>query len=227
MSGPGTKSVSGIENSKLLSEADMERIRREEIFRAEVRTSLQPPRTAAQKVFDFLNSSLGVFVLSAILLGGLSTGFTKWLEGHQKRSQDQETIRRLDIEIAYRIQQLTVLPTGVISYTQLNTAKGALLGKSEVDPRVGTLGEFYPIFPDYVGRTLFFLIWELRSTVPADQRSQLDAPLLQSKSLLAFCDRMVMVKAVGGEDSQWTMSADDRRKFELAMVSLQLSRWKV
>lgn len=203
----------------------MERIRLEEIFRAEVRTSLRPSRTTAQKVFDFFNSSLGVFFLSAVLLGGLSTGITKWLEGHQKRSQEQETIRRLDIEIAYRIQQVRVLSSGVISYTQLNTVKAALLGKSEVDPKAGVLGEFYPIFPDYVDRTLFFLIWQLRSTVPTDQRAQLDSPLLKAKSLLEFCDRMVMVKAVGAEDSQWTMSADDRRKFELIMASLELSRW--
>ena len=210
----------------MLSEADRERVRLEEVFREEVRKSLQQPKTTGQKVFAFFNSSLGVFILSAILLGGLSAAATKWFESHQRHAQERETIRRLDIEIAYRLQQLPVLSSGVITYTQLHTAKGAVLGKAEYHPQVGKLGEFEPIFPEFLGRTLFFLIWELQRTLPPEQRPQLDGPLPQARSLPSFFDVMVLVKPVSGEDSRWAMPEKDRARFGAALSALQVSRWK-
>jgi hypothetical protein len=210
----------------LLSEVDRERLRLEEVFREEVRKTLQQPKTTGQRVFDFFNSSLGVFILSAILLGGLSAAATKWFENHQRHAQERETIRRLDIEIAYRLDQLPILASGVITYTQLHTAKGAILGKAEYHPQVGKLGEFEPIFPEFLGRTLFFLIWELQRTLPPDQRQLFDGPLSQARLLPTFVDIMVLVKPVSGEDSRWAMPEKDRARFRSAVAALQLSRWK-
>lgn len=210
----------------MLSGEDRERVRLEEVFRDEVRRTLQQPKTTWQKVYNFFNSSLGVFFLSAIFVGGLSAAATKWAETHQKHNQDRETIRRLDIEIAYRLQHLPILASGTISFTQKHTAKGALLGKAEQHPQVGKLGEFEPIFPDFFGRTLFFLIWELQRTVPPEQREELNKPLAQAKVLPDFIDGMVMVKRVGDDDSQWTMREKDRDQFRTALSALQLARWK-
>jgi hypothetical protein len=209
----------------MLSEADRERVRLEEVFRDEVRKSLHQPKTVGQRVFDFFNSSLGIFILSAILLGGLSAAVTRWSESHQKQAQDRETIRRLDIEIAYRVQHLPILSSGVITFTQLHTAKGALLGKPEQHPRVGKLGEFEPIFPEFYGRTLFFLIWELQRTLPPEQRAQFEVPLAQTRLLPSFLDKMHLVKPVDGEDSQWAMPEKEREPFRVTVSAIRLGRW--
>ena len=209
----------------MLSEAEQERVRLEEIFREEVRKTLHQQKTTLQRVYDFFNSSLGIFVLSAILLGGLSALVTRWSENHQKQAQDRETIRRLDIEIAYRLQHLPVLSSGVITFTQMHTAKGALVGKAEQHPTAGKLGEFEPIFPEFSGRTLFFLMWELQRTVPPEQRAQLDAPLAQARLFPSFLDRMRLVKPVGDDDSQWAMPDKEREPFGAALAALRLGRW--
>jgi hypothetical protein len=210
----------------LLSDADRERVRLEEVFREEVRKSLEKPKTAKKKVYDFFNSSLGIFILSSILLASLSAGVTKWLEINQREAQAAETIRRLDIEIAHRLQQLPVLSSGVITYTQMHTAKGAVFGKAENHPQVGKLGEFEPIFPEFLGRTLFFLIWELQRTLRPEQRPQFDRALTQARLLPAFFDRMALVKPRGGDDSQWAMPEKDRTPFNATLAALQLSRWR-
>lgn len=210
----------------MLSDSDRDRIRLEEIFREEVRKGLQRPKTPREKVYDFFNSSLGVFVLSAIFVSGLSAAATEWFESHQKQAQARETIRRLDIEIGHRVQQLPTLLSEIITYTQLHTAKGAVFGKTEHHPQVGQLGDFQPIFPEFEGRTFFFLVWELQRTLPSEQRSQLDSVLQQAKLLPSFFDAMILVKPAGEGDSEWTMPEKDWPRFKEALRALQLSRWK-
>lgn len=209
----------------MLSDSDRERLRHEEIFREEIRASLQKPQTMGQKVYRFFNSSLGVFILSAVFLGTLSTIATKWLESHQREAQTRETIRRLDIEIGHRLQQLPVLLAETITYTQLHTAKGAVFGKPAVHPQVGRLGEFQPIFPEFEGRTLFFLIWELQRSLPKGQEAQLDPALQRAKTLPSFFDSMVLLKPAVAEESTWAMPQKARPQFKTVLSSMQLSRW--
>lgn len=183
---PHTKTLDRKKETRLLSDADRERVRLEEVFREEVRKTLEKPKTSRRKVYDFFNSSLGIFILSSILLASLSAGVTKWLESNQREAQARETIRRLDIEIAHRLQQLPVLSRGVITYTQMHTAKGAVFGKAENHPQVGKLGEFEPIFPEFLGRTLFFLIGATTNTTSrttATVRSRLNAGEATSRLL--------------------------------------------
>ena len=93
----------------MLSDSDRERLRLEEVFRSEIRSSLEKPQTRGAKIWRFLNSSLGVFLLSAVFVTGLSTLVTSCVASHQREAQSRETIRRLDIEIGQRLQQLPIL----------------------------------------------------------------------------------------------------------------------
>lgn len=213
-------------DASMLSEADRARLTAEEVFRQEVRDSLKEPKTRGEKALEFFNSSLGILVLSTVVLGGLSAAGTKWWESHQRRVQDRETVRRLDVEIAFRLQQIPLLNKEMVSFTELNTVKGALAGKNDVNPQIGSLGDFEPIFPEFTGRTLFFLIWELQRTLPEDQKTTFEKPLAAAKLLPWFVHEMGVVKPVGEEDSQWSMPEADRVKFAQTFSSIQLPRWK-
>ncbi len=210
-----------------LPEPDRERVRLEEVFREEVRKSLQQPRTFGQQVLEFFNSSLGLFILSSVVLGGFSTLATTWFNNHQEQARSLETERRLDIEIGFRLHQLPLLANQPVTFTQLHTAKGAVFGKAEYHPQAGKLGEFEPVFPEYLGRSLFSLVWELQRTVPSKDKSQLQAPLAQAKLLPRFFDDMELTQAVGGGDSLWEMPDRDRPKFAAALAALQLTRWQM
>ncbi|UII20846.1 hypothetical protein [Fulvivirga ligni] len=58
----------------MLNQSDKERIKAEEIFRNEVRKELEQGKKNS-KFWVFLNSSFGIFILSSVLIGGLSFGY--------------------------------------------------------------------------------------------------------------------------------------------------------
>ena len=72
------------------STPDVERIRREEILREEIAKSLKKPQSRKEQVWSFFNSNLGLFLLSSILLSGLTYGFT---EHTQKLAQERQMTR--------------------------------------------------------------------------------------------------------------------------------------
>lgn len=82
-------------------------IRREEIYRDEVRRALErsPPPTRRGRAWAFLNSSLGLWLLSAVGLTGLTSAYTA-IEGRVTAAQAQaQQVARLDLEIEWRLSQ--------------------------------------------------------------------------------------------------------------------------
>ncbi len=62
----------------MLSESEKEKLRSEEIFRDEVRKSLGTKPKGSSAFWRFLNSSFGIFILSTIVVGGLSFTYKEW-----------------------------------------------------------------------------------------------------------------------------------------------------
>jgi hypothetical protein len=63
----------------MISEEDKRRITEEEVFRLEVRKSLaqeKPPQGTYGVLWTFLNSSLGLWVLSTIVIGCFGWAYT-------------------------------------------------------------------------------------------------------------------------------------------------------
>lgn len=90
----------------MLSAEDKARIRAEEIFRDETRRSLERPQTRRQKIFRFLNSPLGVWVLSTILVGTVGFIWGRWESAADRRQEQAREIRGLDAEVAVRLHRL-------------------------------------------------------------------------------------------------------------------------
>jgi hypothetical protein len=166
-----------------LSDEDRGRLRAEEIFRAEVQRSLCAPKSQLQRLLAFLNSSLGLWILSALFITGLSTTYSAWSAKQAERRRSEDAIRRLDIEIAHRIESISIIGDGVVTFTQLHSAKAALRGASEARPEVGELGDYRPIFIEFNGRSLFSLIWELQRTLPQSERVAVQPALTQARRL--------------------------------------------
>jgi len=210
----------------VLKAHELEHIRAEEIFRDEVRRSLDGPISRAEKLGAFLNSPLGLFLLSAVFLSSLSAFATHWYEAQQKKAATSETVRRLDIEIGHRLERLTILIQPVVTYTQLHSAREAIVGKHDTDPDVGRLGEFEAIFPEFENRTLFFLIWELKRSLAGTEAESLTKPLNTAKELDSFASQMKLVAPVGKEDSKWTMPEATANEYKVALANLKLARWE-
>jgi hypothetical protein len=219
--------------SSPISSPDMDRIRREEIFRQEVVRTLKTRGSRSERVSAFLNSNLGLFLLSSVLLSGLTYGYTEHTQSHIQQRQKDETVQRLDLEIAHRVSYLSVLLKPQFSYHELYTARTAVSGKERSRPEVGILGDFDPIFPEYSSRSLVSLLWELKRLVTGTDVSKISDALEAGKKLGPFVDEndsrtaVKLVKPVGDEDSQWTLLPKKREVLlNEVLPVLQIDRWR-
>src|SRR2546428_496097 len=118
----------------MLTDAEKERVRAEEVFREEVRRSLQPLRTRWQRLYDFLNSTLGIFLLSSVLVTGLSGAYTWYSQQRQEKTATFELQRKLDAEIAYRLTLVKRLRADSFDYLVVQSARSALVGRAASHP---------------------------------------------------------------------------------------------
>lgn len=125
MSTPGPKT--GVDPAPtLLSREETRRIEQEERLRSEIRAALSPvkPASTAERVWSALNSTFGIWFLTAFFVTGLGTVATTWYEHvrekerkheaqlaeeRKKREADliaqrqrKETYERVTMEISYR-----------------------------------------------------------------------------------------------------------------------------
>lgn len=60
----------------------------------------------SKRVFDALNTSLGIWFLSSVVLGGLSFSYTKWSTWQAEASKRQEATLRAKLEVSQRLAQI-------------------------------------------------------------------------------------------------------------------------
>lgn len=70
------------------------------------------------------------------------------------------------------------------SFVDVRTAKAAIIGDSEVDPDLGKMDDFYPLFPDFRGRSFVSLLWELRET--HSEKESLSSAIVAMSEALRF-----------------------------------------
>ena len=83
-----------IDLGQRLSDDEMERIKAEEIYRKEVRRKLAHDDPWQSNIYDFFQSSLGIWVLSTLVIGGLSFAYSQWDKqrwGQTKMARQRKT----------------------------------------------------------------------------------------------------------------------------------------
>lgn len=94
----------------MLDESDKARIRAEEIYREEVRAGLGG--TKKGRLSTFLNSPLGIWFLSTVVIGSLSLAYAQWSENATERASSRARYETVSREIRFRIDQLDEVIAG-------------------------------------------------------------------------------------------------------------------
>jgi len=91
----------------VLTDDEIQRIAEEERLRFRLRSELDPPSKDKQsKLLAFLNSPFGLFLLSSVLLAGL-TGFFAQLQSHARQIEARnQDIIKITTELKYRMSWL-------------------------------------------------------------------------------------------------------------------------
>jgi hypothetical protein len=222
-----------------LDDTEKRRILLEERYRAEVRLALKEP--SGSKVASFLNSTLGLWLLSAVFLSGGGTVYGCWqrsvdatrVQAEKDRDEQklrlerlldqqrvtQDAVERLDLEISYRFSQALLELFAISDSARL--IQGAADRKLNSAQRTfGVLQSLTQpprprdaaLYPEYTAYALPTLMSELRRRLQAADA----APVEQSLAALL------------GAGSRQTFATDDPAK-EAASTLLKdivLQRWK-
>jgi hypothetical protein len=152
---------------------DEERIKNEEAIRAKVQSEFAQ-RQKSSRLWAFLNSALGIWVLSAIVVGTLSWAYAQW-QGLRQRA---EMVHKLDIEMDARLSNVEY---SIISHTPP-------IDKMPYYPVQLLLlppGPQNAIQPEFANRNLKSLLYELKAELPIEERYELSDILLVIRDLEA------------------------------------------
>lgn len=190
----------------MLTEEDKQRIREEEIFRAEVQKSLvqlTSPKPSYQHLWAFFNTSLGIWVLSTVFLGIIGWTYAQW----QASRQNTEQINKLDIEIDARL------------HAAEDTLNSQLFRKKEDSPiyvanvlLLPPMGERM-ILPEYANRNMRSLMYELLARLPLEE---------QGAVMMTLPDLQAIENQYLNKELNRDQVAEVRAKLNI----FQNSRWK-
>ena len=158
----------------MLRYTDKKRIRSEELYRSEIQKELQK-NGAGKRFWETLNSAFILWLLSTLLVGGITFLYSQWEKGREenRRNRDNEqslrnerksAIRKLDLEIASRLAALN----NVIKFekrTQQDITRGQRLLVLE---GAAVSGYSANVVPEFVSRNFQSLLYELSSRIKDD-----------------------------------------------------------
>jgi hypothetical protein len=158
----------------MLSNEERNHIRAEEIFRAEIRESIaQQPRTTWKRFLKFLNTGVGLWLLSTVALGSITTIYSSWKTEDANSRQVRNRKGRLTIEIDYRISRFRES----IEHMQANPTTTSryitdTISNLETPDLSGQKPFRWAVFDEYKTQSLGALLIELASLSTGRERDR-------------------------------------------------------
>jgi hypothetical protein len=190
-------------NAPLLTDADKLRLEQEERLRSEIRTELEPKDTKKKKkgfpetLWEALNSSIGIWFLSAVLVSGLGKLYT------DKQNDVQEEVRkrqaqllekqrarelndRLTLEISFRFSStMSRLRRADVAFGESRTPDSRKAIVDAVSPLAFPASDSYPpLFPEFKSFSGLALIAELRRHADTGEKLRLKEILAGTSALM-------------------------------------------
>ena len=121
----------------------------------EVRASFEQPSNIQKRMWKFLNSAFGLWILSSIALAFVTWSYSQWQASAVKESERHALVERITTEIAGRLRNGETLVHSSRTREQLYTALVAINGGAN------HINFDFGVFPEFRLRTLQSLLYEL------------------------------------------------------------------
>jgi len=200
----------------VLTEDDKIRIRDEEVYRSEIRRELDAqktkPTTRSGQLWGFMQTSLGIWVLSTVVVGLITWGYAQLQSTLQRSNAQLQLIQHADAEAKSRVRQW--LNMCKIRWVQSEFATSrfqewyfSVVKPPEKDPRFTYV--IYPVYSEFEDRALISVLTQLRDNVASGEKPSIDQAIAW----------------VGAWNPDvWENKTFDQ-KVQLAREHLWLSRW--
>lgn len=205
-----------------LNDVERAKIELEERYRSEFRNRLDgapKKKSLPNTIWVFLNSSLGLWLLSAIFITGVGALYTQYQNTRTEKIKTKESIERLDLEIGYRFSQIQIQLFSLVNSKEPNFPFLPNKGEENVRSILGSLsqppkGELIPLYQEFSSLSTIALIAELRRHVPENERGEIDQVLAHLSGIYIHLD---VAKA---------KLSDVKSVADLIFRDLMLPRWK-
>jgi hypothetical protein len=211
-----------------LTDQEQRVIQAEEIYRDEVRrklSAIEPIKSRSKRVLVFLNTALGIWLLSTVVVGVLTWSYAQLQENAKKTEVIRESTRKLHTEIVGRLDASSALIEGVQAQLVNNTgwrSRASLFSDvaHELDGRS-------PIYEEFSKRSLRSLLVELQQLVSAQERSEIKLSLIELNAIRKESESGVGRGLIGkGPDSleEVKNAEKDIADIQAAVRTLRLQR---
>lgn len=160
----------------MLTDFEKEKILSEESYRAEIRSKFASKERGG--IFKFLNSALGIWLLSAIFVTGAGSSWTHYNEIRSAEIDRLNNIAKLDSEIGFRFSQHQIQL--YLVFSENKSKKNRELSVKDLVLRLihPAIADSPYLYPEYKNYSVPALIVELKKNVEFEvEKRELDSVL--------------------------------------------------
>jgi len=133
-------------------------------------------------IWKFLNSSFGLWLLSAVFITGIGSLYTQQKAAEEEKRKREEIVEKLDLEISFRYSQVLKRLWELSTKDQSNLQLAPNATAEDVRKAVVTLterqaNELDPMYPEFGNYGLVTLYAELSRHLVGQQRTQVETSL--------------------------------------------------
>jgi hypothetical protein len=172
-----------------LTPDDKGRIREEELYRSEVRRSLEPNPTIRSRAWAAINAPVVIWGLSGVLLSGVAKLSSDW----QLQVRRAEELRRLKSEFTYRVERASALVDAAFTDEGSFSAnvKRAISVLSDGVDRVGGRDTEIYAFKEYQSLGAIPILFQIENLcIDSTSRTQIE---WKRKHVVQWCNQPVTV----------------------------------
>jgi hypothetical protein len=156
-----------------------------------------PQPSGRSRLWAFLNSSFGLFVLSSVVLSFMTWAYTEVSHSIEQRKVTTESITKLKTEMSYRIRLINDYFESECSEDSILTERGK---KTFEDIRSIYRAEptYQSIFPENKQKDLHILLWELAALLDGDEQKAFFVSFGSMLNFNAYLNRLNEQTAADG-----------------------------
>ena len=191
----------------MLSDERKQEIVEEESFRLSLRRELEPPANDKLTAWKFLNSNVGLLLLSSVLIGSLSWGYNQIRDYRNARTENQEIVRKLRIELAFRAQNVSAEVPQELKWDNFYDYMFIFDGT-----RKGWIPQ--PVYPEFQDRTVSGLTYELLSRAPEEDKALVDQHFQSSLQVSRVLKDLMRVSIQDEREGEQNLRPEDIERLQ-------------
>lgn len=207
----------------ILSVQEIEKIKAEELLRLQIRNELTPKEKGKNKFWTFLNSSVGIWLLSSVTVGLITWGYSQWTENRKSDNENLLGISKIDIEMTNRIVDFENNLHKATNYIAYSSAVYGFLKSAEMPKQAPT----QTILNEYENVSTRALLIMLSQLVNDEQKSEIKKIIVDVNKISSIFRNREMQTGEAYNNPLTSEMENEKHQIAKLLEEVKLERWKL